>query len=76
MEKMKIRNILLASTLMLAASPALAGSWATPRNDGASVQGSVAPISLPRGWLGLGHMPGDIVVERKNFTLWPMRRVI
>jgi hypothetical protein len=22
------------------------------------------------GWLGLGHLPGDIVVERKNFTLY------
>ena len=21
-------------------------------------------------WLGLGHLPGDIVVERKNFTLY------
>ena len=22
------------------------------------------------GWLGLGHLPGDIVVGRKNFTLY------
>jgi hypothetical protein len=22
------------------------------------------------GWLGLGQLPGDIVVERKNFTLY------
>ncbi len=22
------------------------------------------------GWLGLGHLPGDFVLERKNFTLY------
>ena len=22
------------------------------------------------GWLGLDHLPGDIIIERKNFTLY------
>jgi len=22
------------------------------------------------GWLGLGHLPGDVIIERKNFTLY------
>ena len=27
-------------------------------------------VWLAAGWLGLGHLPGDIVIERGNFRLY------